>query len=55
MIKKILLALLVALPFCAWAQAPKFGVVDMESILPNMPEYAEAQNTIAEASKTYES
>lgn len=54
MIKKILLALLVALPICAWAQAPKFGVVDVESIIPNMPEYTEAQNKITEATKTYE-
>ena len=55
MIKKILLALVVALPFCAWAQAPKFGVVDVEAILPNMAEFAEAQTKLAEASKTYES
>lgn len=54
MIKKILLALVMALPFCAWAQAPKFGVVDVESIIPKMTEFIEAQNKIAEASKTYE-
>lgn len=55
MIKKILMALVVALPLCAWAQAPKFGVVDVEAILPNMAEFAEAQTKLAEASKTYES
>jgi outer membrane protein len=55
MIKKILLALAVALPACAWAQAPKFGVVDVESIIPNMTEFKEAQDKINDASKTYES
>ena len=55
MIKKFLLALAVALPACAWAQAPKFGIVDAESIIPKMAEFVEAQNQIGEASKTYES
>lgn len=55
MIKKILVALVVALPMCAWAQNAKFGVVDPASIIPNMAEYAEAQNQFAEASKTFES
>ncbi len=54
MIKKILLALVVALPMCAWAQAPKFGIVDVESIIPKMTEFVEAQNKLREASKTYE-
>lgn len=54
MIKKILLALVVALPMCAWAQAPKFGIVDVESIIPKMTEFVEAQNKLSEASKTYE-
>lgn len=54
MIKKILLALAVALPACMWAQAPKFGVVDVETIIPKMPEFKEAQAKIGEASKTYE-
>ena len=54
MIKKILLALAVALPLCAWAQAPKFGVVDVETIIPKMPEFVEAQKKLDEASKTYE-
>ena len=52
MIKKILLALVVALPMCAWA--PKFGIVDVESIIPKMTEFVEAQNKLSEASKTYE-
>lgn len=55
MIKKILMALCVAIPACAWAQAPKFGVVDVESIIPQMAEFTEAQGKIAEASKTYKS
>lgn len=55
MFKKVLLALAVALPACAWAQAPKFGVVDAESIIPKMTEFTEAQTKINEASKTYES
>lgn len=55
MIKKILLALAVALPMCAWAQNAKFGVVDAEAIIPGMAEYAEAQRQFNEASKTFES
>lgn len=55
MIKKILLAIAVALPICAWAQSPKFAIVDAESIVPNMAEYTEAQNQFTEASKTFES
>ena len=55
MFKKVLLALAVALPACAWAQAPKFGVVDAEAIIPKMAEFAEAQTKINDASKTYES
>lgn len=55
MLKKILLALVVALPLCAFAQAPKFGIVDVESIIPKMAEFVEAQAKISEASKTFES
>ncbi|MDY3858587.1 MAG: OmpH family outer membrane protein [Muribaculaceae bacterium] len=54
MIKKLLLALVVALPLCAWAQAPKFGVVSAESIIQDMPELKEIDAKIAEASKSYE-
>lgn len=54
MIKKILLALVMALPFCAWAQAPKFGVVDVQSVMQDMPELKDVEAKIAEASKTYE-
>lgn len=52
MIKKILLAAVVAFPLCASAQ--KFGTVDSQAILPLMPEYSEAEAKISEASKKYE-
>lgn len=52
MLKKFILAIAVALPMIASAQ--KFGTVDVESIIPSMPEFTEAQNQIAEASKKYE-
>lgn len=54
MIKKILLAITVAIPMLAWAQNAKLGVVDPESIIPNMAEYTDAQNQLTEASKTFE-
>lgn len=54
MIKRILLAIAVALPMCALAQAPKFGIVNVETIIPNMAEFTEAQSKIDAASKTYE-
>ena len=38
MIKKILLAAIIALPTCAFAQ--KFGVVDADAIMQSMPETA---------------
>ncbi len=53
MFKKFLLAVAVALPMFASAQA-KFGTVDVEAIITVMPEFTEAQNQIAEASKKYE-
>lgn len=56
MLKKILLAVAVALPmFAASAQQTvKIGLVDTNSIVPAMTEYADAQKTIAEQSKKYE-
>ena len=53
MIKKILLAIAVAFPMCLSAQA-KFGTVNAEEIITAMPEFTEAQNKVAEASKQYE-
>ena len=52
MIKKLLLAVLVALPFSAFAQ--KFGVVDLENVFQAMPETATAQTQLTDASKKYE-
>ena len=52
MIKKILLALVVALPLSTMAQ--KFGVVDIESVFQAMPEYKAMQTQLEETSKKYE-
>lgn len=54
MIKKILLAAVVALPMLAAAQAPKFGTVNADEIFAAMPESKTAQEEIAAASKQYE-
>lgn len=53
MIKKILLALAIALPSMAFAQA-KFGVIDAQAVMDVMPETKEANDKLAAASKTYE-
>lgn len=52
MVKKLLLALLLALPVSAMAQ--KFGVVDLNSIFSDMPETAEMQTKLQEISSKYE-
>lgn len=52
MIKKMLLALLLALPMSTMAQ--KFGVVDLESIVTSMPEMTEMQNQLTQTSQRYE-
>lgn len=52
MIKKLLLAILVALPFSAMAQ--KFGVVNVESIFASMPETTQMQTQLQETSSRYE-
>lgn len=54
MLKKLLIAVAVALPMCAAAQTPKFGVVNAQEIITAMPEFTEAQSTLAAASKQYE-
>ena len=54
MIKKILVAIAVALPMLAVAQSPKFGVVSAEEIFAAMPESKTAQEQIAASSKQYE-
>ena len=53
MFKKILLALAVSLPVCAFGQA-KFGIVNVDAIVEMLPETLDAKNKIDEASKTYE-
>lgn len=52
MIKKLILAALVALPFSAFAQ--KFGVVEFETVFQAMPDFATAQTQLTDASKKYE-
>lgn len=54
MIKKIILvvAAAIALPFVMNAQ--KFGVVDANDVLTNLPDFATMRDQIAEASKHYE-
>ena len=54
MLKKILLAVLVAAPMMLSAQSLKFGVVNPSEIIPVMPEYATAQNTLKAASDKYQ-
>lgn len=53
MIKKILLAIMIALPMCAMAQT-KIGVINADSIFQIMPETAQALNQLKEKSKVYE-
>lgn len=53
MIKKLLVAIAILLPTCAFAQA-KFGVVDAASIMELMPESKAAQDQLATISKQYE-
>lgn len=52
MIKKLILAILISLPSMAFAQ--KFGVVDYQAIMMEMPEIKEMQATIDASSKKYE-
>ncbi len=56
MLKKILLAVAIALPFfgASAQQSVKIGLVDTNSILQAMPETSDAQKKLAEASKKYE-
>lgn len=54
MLKKIILAVAVALPMLVSAQNVKIGLVDVSSIIPTMPEFATAQNQINEVSKKYD-
>ncbi len=52
MIKKLLLAMLLALPLSSMAQ--KFGVVDLETLFTAMPETAAMQTQLQETTSRYE-
>lgn len=54
MIKKIFLGLMMLLPLCAMAQTSKFGVVDIQAVMQDMPDMKDVEAKIAEASKTFE-
>ncbi|MBD5307303.1 MAG: OmpH family outer membrane protein [Bacteroides sp.] len=57
MIKKILLAVALILPMLASAQSAdmKIGLVDVNTVMSLMPEFADAQAKLAEVSKKYDS
>lgn len=54
MIKKILLAICIAFPMLAMAQAPKFGVVNTQEVLEAMPDVKKVNEQVAAAAKKYE-
>ena len=53
--KNIFLLLLFSLGCLHFAQAQKFGYIDTDYILSQMPEYKEAQSEIAQLSKSWQS
>lgn len=55
MIKKLIAAILIALPLTVVAQTVKIGVIDIESIVREAPETAEAQKTLEDAQAKYSS
>ncbi|MGM9844114.1 MAG: OmpH family outer membrane protein [Muribaculaceae bacterium] len=55
MIKKILIAILIALPLAVTAQTVKIGVINIESLVQEDPQTAEAQKTLQEAQAKYAS
>lgn len=52
MIKKILLAILIAIPFCSHAQ--KFGLVNTQAVIEAMPEATAMKTQLEASSKKYE-
>ncbi len=52
MLKKLLLALLIALPLSAAAQ--KFGVVRIDEVITSLPDFNEMRKQITESSQKYE-
>lgn len=55
MIKKLVLAVAVALALPVVANAQKFGIVNPDEIISQLPEFTTMQTQIEEASKSYES
>ena len=53
MLKKLLLAVVLAAPMCLFAQS-KFGYINSQEIFNLMPEKTTAENTLVEVSKKYE-
>lgn len=54
MIKKILLAAAVAFPMLVSAQAPKFGVVNTQSVMESLPDSKKVEEQVLASSKKYE-
>ena len=54
MIKKILLAVLLAAPMCLSAQTLKFGTVNTQEVFNQMPDKATAENTLKETAAKYD-
>lgn len=54
MIKKILIAIMVAIPMLASAQTIKIGVVDTQSVIEDLPAYKEAQTKIKSIAEKYD-
>ena len=54
MIKKFIVAILLALPFAVSAQSVKIGLVDSNAVIAAMPETTAAQQKLADAQKKYE-
>ncbi len=55
MIKKFLAAILIALPLALTAQTVKIGVIDIDALVQDAPETAEAQKTLQDAYNKYQS
>ena len=54
MLKKIVLAVLVALPMMVSAQTVKIGLVDTQAVMTVLPSYTEAQTKLETIAKQYE-
>lgn len=54
MFKKIIVAIMIAMPMLAAAQAPKFGTVSVEPLLADMPETAQMKTQLEADQKTFE-